>query len=50
MSALRRPEPRSALVIAAIVLEVILGVGAFGGGLALMFGPHGEIRLSPSLS
>lgn len=47
MSALRRRKARSALVIAAVVLEVILGVGAFGGGLTLMFGPHGEILPLP---
>jgi hypothetical protein len=27
----------------AIALEVFLGVGAVGGGLALMAGPNGEI-------
>ena len=31
----------------AVVLDVILGIGAFGGGLALMLGPHGEILPLP---
>lgn len=29
--------------VAAISLEILLGVGAIGGGIALMAGPHGEI-------
>jgi hypothetical protein len=36
------------LAIAAVVFEVILGAGAFGGGLALMLGPHGEILPLPT--
>jgi hypothetical protein len=46
-SALRQPGARSALGIVAVVLEVILGLGAFGGGLALILGPHGEILPLP---
>jgi hypothetical protein len=47
MSGLRRPEALGALAIVAVVLEVILGIGAVGGGLALMLGPHGEILPLP---
>ncbi len=47
MSPLSRPEARSALAIAAVVLDAVLGIGAFGGGLALMLGPHGEILPLP---
>ena len=42
-----RPIARSPLVIAAAVLEVILGIGALGGGLALMLGPQGQILPLP---
>ena len=38
---------RMSLAIAASVFEVILGIGALGGGLALMLGPHGEILPLP---
>ncbi|MBL8718874.1 MAG: hypothetical protein JNL79_23025 [Myxococcales bacterium] len=31
----------------ALVLEVFLGLGALGGGAALMLGPHGEILPLP---
>lgn len=31
------------MAAAAIGLEVLLGIGAIGGGVALMAGPHGEI-------
>lgn len=31
------------LAKAAIVLEVVLGLGAVGGGLALIVGPRGEV-------
>lgn len=47
MSPLQRPETRTALSIAAVVLEVLLSIGALGGGLALMLGPHGEILPLP---
>jgi hypothetical protein len=30
-----------------MVLEILLGVGAVGGGIALMAGPHGEILPLP---
>jgi hypothetical protein len=33
--------------IAAIALEVLLGIGAVGGGIALMAGPNGEILPLP---
>ncbi len=33
--------------VAAIALEVLLGVGAIGGGVALMAGPHGEVLPLP---
>jgi hypothetical protein len=39
--------PRSGFAKAAIVLEVLLGVGAVGGGGALMLGPRGEIMPLP---
>jgi hypothetical protein len=35
------------LATAAIALEVVLGIGALGGGIALMAGPHGEILPLP---
>lgn len=38
---------RSALAIAGTILNAILGVGAVGGGLALMTGPRGEILPLP---
>ncbi len=38
-----RPAPRGRLAWAAIALEVFLGVGALGGGAALMLGPRGEL-------
>jgi hypothetical protein len=41
------PEPRGRLAWSAIVLEVFLGVGALGGGLALMLGPRGELLPLP---
>ena len=34
--------PLGRFAAAAIVLEIFLGVGAVGGGLALMAGPNGE--------
>lgn len=39
--------PRSKLAIAAIVLNLLQAIGALGGGLALMLGPHGEILPLP---
>jgi hypothetical protein len=35
--------PLGRLAAASLGLEIFLGVGAIGGGLALMAGPHGEI-------
>jgi hypothetical protein len=35
--------PRTRIAIAAVVLEVVLALGALGGGIALMLGPRGEI-------
>jgi uncharacterized membrane protein len=35
------------LAKAAMGLEIVLGVGALGGGFALMAGPHGEILPLP---
>ena len=43
---LSRP-PLSRLAATAIGLEVLLGIGAVGGGLALMAGPNGEILPLP---
>jgi hypothetical protein len=40
-------ETHGPITIVAVVLEVILGIGALGGGLALMLGPHGEILPFP---
>jgi uncharacterized membrane protein len=40
-------EGRGTLAISAIVLDLILAAGAFGGGLALMLGPRGEILPLP---
>lgn len=37
------PTPRSRIAVAAVVLEVLLSVGALAGGLALVLGPRGEI-------
>ncbi len=47
MSPLYRPINPTALSMTAAVLEVLLGIGALGGGLALMLGPHGEILPLP---
>ncbi len=40
---LTRSKPLGRVAAAAIGLEVLLGIGAIGGGVALMAGPHGEI-------
>ena len=40
-------RPRSRLAATAMALEVLLGIGAVGGGLALMVGPNGEILPLP---
>jgi hypothetical protein len=41
------PTPRRRLAVAAMVLEIVLGLGAIYGGIALMAGPHGEILPLP---
>ena len=38
-----RPAPLSGLARTTIGLEILLSLGALGGGLALMLGPRGEI-------
>ena len=40
-------SPHGRLAATAIVLEILLGTGAIGGGLALMLGPNGEILPLP---
>ncbi|HEY5373279.1 MAG TPA: hypothetical protein VIK01_06310 [Polyangiaceae bacterium] len=40
-------SPLGRLAVTAIGLEILLGVGAIGGGLALMAGPNGEILPLP---
>ena len=39
--------PLGRFAATAIALEILLGVGAVGGGLALMAGPNGEILPLP---
>ena len=39
--------PLGRFAVTAIALEIFLGVGAVGGGLALMAGPNGEILPLP---
>ena len=43
----KQTPPLGRFAAAAIVLEIFLGVGAVGGGLALMAGPNGEILPIP---
>ncbi len=40
-------EGTAAFRVTAVLLEVVLAVGALGGGLALVLGPHGEILPLP---
>jgi hypothetical protein len=40
-------KPLRGIATVAMVLETLLGVGAVGGGIALMAGPHGEILPLP---
>jgi hypothetical protein len=47
MNAIPAISPLSRLAKAAFGLEVLLGVGALGGGAALMLGPRGEILPLP---
>jgi hypothetical protein len=44
------PRPSRAWATTAIVLELVLGIGAIGGGIALMLGPNGEVLPLPSAS
>ena len=41
--------PLGLFAVTAIVLEIFLGLGAVGGGLALMAGPNGEILPDPRI-
>jgi len=41
------PQPLSRLAKASIALEVLLGIGALGGGLVLVVAPRGEIMPLP---
>jgi len=41
------PPPLGRIAMSEIGLEILLAVGALGGGLALMAGPHGEILPLP---
>ncbi len=43
----RRSQPLSRVANAAFVLEVLLSVGALGGGVVLMIAPRGEIMPLP---
>jgi hypothetical protein len=43
----RRSEPLNRAAEATLVLEVLLSVGALGGGLVLMIAPRGEIMPLP---
>jgi hypothetical protein len=47
VSVAKSPPPLGRLAAAAIGLEILLGIGAIGGGIALMAGPHGEILPLP---
>jgi len=40
-------QPLSRVAISAVVLEILLSVGALGGGLVLMIAPRGEIMPLP---
>ena len=43
MRSVHPTRPLGRLAKAAIALDIFLAIGAFGGGLALMLGPRGEI-------
>ena len=47
MSKANHPRPLSQLAKAALVLEILLSIGALGGGLVLMIAPRGEIMPLP---
>jgi len=42
-----RTQPLSRVAKAALVLEVLLSIGALGGGLVLMLAPRGEVMPLP---
>lgn len=43
----RTTQPLSRIAKTALALEVLLGIGALGGGLVLMIAPRGEIMPLP---
>ena len=43
----RGAQPLSRVAKAAVVLEILLSIGALGGGLVLMIAPRGEIMPLP---
>ena len=47
MSTQHHTEPLSPMAKAAVVLEILLSIGALGGGLVLMIAPRGEIMPLP---
>ena len=47
MSKANHPRPVSQVAKAAIVLEILLSIGALGGGIVLMIAPRGEIMPLP---
>ena len=47
MSTHQRTQPLSRVAKAAVVLEILLSIGALGGGLVLMVAPRGEIMPLP---
>jgi hypothetical protein len=47
MSTHHRSQPLSKMAKAALVLEILLSIGALGGGLVLMIAPRGEIMPLP---
>jgi hypothetical protein len=47
MKIVRLNRRQTRLAVASIVLEVVLGIGALGGGLVLMVAPRGEIMPLP---
>lgn len=47
MGVTKPTPPLGRFAVTAIALDILLGVGAVGGGLALMAGPNGEILPLP---
>jgi hypothetical protein len=43
----RHPQPLSPMAKAAVVLEILLSIGALGGGFVLIIAPRGEIMPLP---